>query len=835
MTPGFMRRPTIRQAARTIEIMGGLCLLAIIMIEYTGGLSLLGISMQRTANPWRLLLVLLGTRFLMAVPGAFRWIRTWTQQNRMATALTLLVLVTASIPRLHNLSGSSLNSDELLWMQRGTHIIEMLKQGEFIRATETLGHPGVPVALLVGCSYTWLGQDVSTDGTGMMDGVSAARLPLAVLGILTCVFLFLLARRIWSTSVALPAALFLALDPIHVGLSRLAHLDCALTFFFMLSFLSYVVGELDKDRRWKVAAGCFLGLSILTKAPGYTLPLILLIWKAIVWLRRAPGRGAVVTPGDVVVVLIGYAIYMIGFTRTWLDPDTIYWIRYGQGSPVYDGVRAVCRLLQRVPVTETVVILLVAVRLLLWRRSGNNRNLRELYMPSGTAWAWAGAGALVLLVFRLCPNAVSNTVILLLRVADMGVSGESALDGIPMGGIHAPWTFYGWLFLVRFSELLVPAALLGIGASICTFISDRRKAAAVIAPLVAAIGFMAIMSPGRRVAMRYILPAVPFIAVLGGMGLATVLDILGRLKCRGRSPLGKTALNTVGVLLIVGVHLPIMFVYYPNYYLYFNSFIGGPQKASERMIVGWGEGQKEAAEFLMSAASGKEINIAVLGETGTIKYYWKHAKPAPTAKGNIGTRALEEADYVVLPLNVVQRNPRHSIVREVSANKPAHVVHLNGVDVTRIYRHDRELVDDTESYKASQKCIDWTTGKEERDPVSEKKVRVGRAERDAAGWLFRGPNRTYAPGKYVARFSVRVGPDAVGNDIAVLDVATDGGDTILASRALAAMDFPSKGEYEDFLLPFSIKQPAVMEFRAYYTGKADFWAYSVKVYPDNAP
>jgi len=819
-----------------LEILGGLCLLTIILIESTGGFSLFGISLQHVGNPWRLFLVLLAARLLLALPGAVRRTGAWLHRNRRAAMLSLLVLAAASVVRLPNLGGSSLNSDELLWMERGRHAIEMLGRGEYIRATETLGHPGATMALLVGCSYTWLGRDVAGEGTGVMDSVAAARLPGAVLGILTCVFLFFLARRIWSTGVAFPAALFLALDPIHAGLSRLAHLDCALTFFFMLSFLSYVVGELEQNRRWKWVAGLFLGGAILTKAPGYTLPALLLAWKAITWLRGGQDRRPVVTPGDVVVVLIGYAVYMAGFTRIWQDPETIYWIRYGRvfASP-YKIVRAACMFVQRVPVTEIAVVLFVLGRWRAWRRGRDRGFLRELCMPSSLAWAWAGVGLLVLLVLRLCPYAVMNTAILVLRVADMGVSGESAIAGMPMGGIHAPWYYYGLLFLVRFSELVVPLVILGSGISLWRYVAGRGRSAAATAALVVTLGFIAIMSPGRRVAMRYILPASPFVFILAGVGLAAVRDLLVRLERRGRPLLSRTAVNTVGVLLIAGAHLPILLAYHPNYYLYFNSFIGGPQRASRRLIVGWGEGQKEVAEYLLAAAAGEEINVSVLGETGTINYYWDHADPAPEVKANIGTRVPEESDYIVLPLNVVQRNPRHSMVRRAEGARPVHVVHLNGVDVARIYRHRREMVDDDESYKATQKWIDWTTGREEIDPLTGKKVRVGRLERDAGGWLFRGPNRTYAPGQYVARYRVRVAPGAEGGSIAVLDVATDNGGTILVSRTLEAGDFPNKDEYEDILLPFSIDRPSVMEFRVYYTATASLWVYGVEVYPDKTP
>jgi len=819
-----------RRAARALEIVAGLCLLSVIVVESTGGLALGAISLRDPRNPWRLFMIAAAARLLMGAPGAVRRAGAALRRNPAVAAPAALLLALACAVRLPDLAASSLNGDEILWMLRGDRVVEKLAQGEYIAATDNLVHPGLIEALSIGLSRRWLAR--GGGGLGVMDPVAAARLPMALLGALACPALFLLGRRIWSTRVALAAGLFLALDPVHIGLSRMAHLDGALTFFFMLTCLSYAVAEIENDGRWKALAGVWLGCALLTKLPAFVIPALLLAWKAAAWLRGGRPRGPLVTAGDAAFVALGYVIYVGGFTRLWLDPSVNYWFRSAKGFPPYEIVHAAAPFLRRVPVAECAAALYLAAAWRQWRRGAGPRRWSGFPVWARQSWGWAGVALLAVLAVRFAPHAVENTLILLFRVGRMGVSGEEALEGIPMGSVHASWVFYPLLLGTRLTEPLVIAAVIGLGASLWRFAAERRSAAAALLPLAAALGFVAIMTPGRRAAMRYILPATPFVCVLGGMGLAALGAGLAR--ARGlwrRLPSGRVA-DAAVLLLAAALHVPAAIAFFPNYYLYFNSFIGGPRRAARHVMVGWGEGQKEAAAFLVRAAGGGAVNVAVLGETGTLRYYWEHAVPPPAGRGNIGTRPVEEADYVVLPLNVRQRLPRHSLVRRVAGSKPAHVVRLNGVDVIEIYPHRRRPVRGEAGYGAASRITDWTTGRREGDPaLGGKLVRGAVPGRDGEGWLFRGPYRTYAPGGYVAEFRVRTGPAPSAGEIAVLDVSADEGGEVLASRTLTAADFPEPEKYAAFCLAFVLREPREMEFRVYYLARAPLWVYRVNVAP----
>lgn len=114
------------------------------------------------------------------------------------------------------------------------------------------------------------------------------RLMPAIVGILTCVLVFLLARALLtSTGAAALVGGAFALDPLHLVHSRVALLDVFLVFFTVASILFAI---LDRDdlrpgmilRPWRIAAGLVAGLAVATKWSGVfallTVVILLRLW-----------------------------------------------------------------------------------------------------------------------------------------------------------------------------------------------------------------------------------------------------------------------------------------------------------------------------------------------------------------------------------------------------------------------------------------------------------------------------------------------------------------------------------------------------------------------------
>lgn len=106
----------------------------------------------------------------------------------------------------------------------------------------------------------------------LFGGAAGARAPGWLLGTLTVVLVALLARRLSSSDLAAQlAALLIAVDPLHVSLSRLGAVEVH-AIFFLLAGVAAALAHLDGGRSAAaIAAGALLGLalssSLLVAAP----------------------------------------------------------------------------------------------------------------------------------------------------------------------------------------------------------------------------------------------------------------------------------------------------------------------------------------------------------------------------------------------------------------------------------------------------------------------------------------------------------------------------------------------------------------------------------------
>jgi dolichyl-phosphate-mannose-protein mannosyltransferase len=179
------------------------------------------------------------------------------------------------------------------------------------------------------------------------------RIASAVAGTLTVAALYVLARRLFaSTFAAVVAASLLALDFLHVVLSRTAMLDVFVTGFAVLAFLFLV---LDRDgstegptrrsgwgltRPWRLAAGLAGGAAAATKWSGWPLLAAVLVLTILreINLRRQDGQRravarALLEEGPSIIVCLVAApilVYVISYAGR-LDGSFLAW-PWSEGS-----------------------------------------------------------------------------------------------------------------------------------------------------------------------------------------------------------------------------------------------------------------------------------------------------------------------------------------------------------------------------------------------------------------------------------------------------------------------------------------------------------------------
>ncbi len=259
--------------------------------------------------------------------------------------------------------------------------------------------------------------------------------------------------------------------------------------------------------------------------------------------------------------------------------------------------------------------------------------------------------------------------------------------------------FYPLALLMRWTL----ATLLGlIGALILTIrfvwpMTHQRHRRAVAGLLLFVVIFLLGMSLGNKQFDRYALPAflvLDVIATLGLIGLAqAMIDWLRRKPPSIDDPEtlalpARAAVMVVLVVIVVAHGLPGL-RHAPAYLTYYNPLLGGIRTAEKVLMVGWGEGLKEAADWLNKQPGAESAGIVSWYRDGSLSYYLDSQRPV-LDYGQIEFWA--DADYAVVYVNQRQRRlPMPRVLETIESGEPVHVVTRDGVDLVRIYdRRDVE-------------------------------------------------------------------------------------------------------------------------------------------------
>ncbi len=174
---------------------------------------------------------------------------------------------------------TSLNTDEGLWIYRGSQFIKRLLEGDLTH-TYLKHHPGVPNMWLVG-SGMWLNCWLHKLFSGFLNlnlpsDIKAClaieqfpinlyiipRLIQAVVTSACMVYLYILSKRLLGQAVALCSISLLLLEPFFLAYQRYLTTDALLADFSILALLLLLLYlQNDSKRRLLLASGVFMGLA----------------------------------------------------------------------------------------------------------------------------------------------------------------------------------------------------------------------------------------------------------------------------------------------------------------------------------------------------------------------------------------------------------------------------------------------------------------------------------------------------------------------------------------------------------------------------------------------
>jgi len=245
---------------------------------------------------------------------------------------------------------------------------------------------------------------------------------------------------------------------------------------------------------------------------------------------------------------------------------------------------------------------------------------------------------------------------------------------------HSIGSFFLGQNVERVSSLYIPVGLLTI-LSPLTFLLALPGAGILISKLwhgktrwwpvalASVMGFLftGMMIMGAMKAVRYCLPAILSLELLAGVCVYHLL-----FSCSGR--LGKAL---VGAAFLFAFFLSLW--WFPYEITFVTPFVQGRSVMDDIIPRGWGEGLREAGQYLNSKPNATEMRVASWYD-GLMAGYFDGEVTSLSEAMN------EDIDYVLLYANQIQRNLHEKVLKTYRSRSPEKVIAIKGRDMVWIYK-----------------------------------------------------------------------------------------------------------------------------------------------------
>ncbi|MCL4303640.1 MAG: glycosyltransferase family 39 protein [Anaerolineae bacterium] len=580
--------------------------------------------------------------------------------------IAFLLFWIALVPRLPGLRLFLTSDENTNIFFAGSDVIAAFLRGD-LRATYWHFYPGVTMSWLDALGMTgqylldWLRGVSLPPFTEYIYGdilslLVANRLPYAILTAAAVPAVYWLGRRLLPERVAVLGALFFAFDPFFLAHSRVAHGDAPVAVFMSLSALTFFLYAARTDQPahqqttaravpssfYLIASAVFGGLAALTKAPGQFMAIFViglsLLYAGLEWWQMADGKRQI-------------AASHFTLHTSHLTPH---------------ASRFIIRWLRVILIWGLISL---AVFVLLWPAMWVDP-LGTLQRMLSETFGKVEEGHLVYFF------------------------GQPTLD-------PGPW-FYPYVIPFR----LTPITLIGAALSLVLFIPqvNTLMPKSEVAPrdvsrftflllwlFVISLLLFGLLSPKKQ--DRYLLPLFPFLDLLAAVGWFGLFNFAYSFVKRRLPPnylLPATCYMLPAVLLLL--HMLPVFTYYPYYLTYFNPLMGGPVRAAQTTLMGWGEGMEQIAAYLNGKPDAERLYVASTPSQTLLPYF------AGTGENFYTNDIAFRADYVVLYLAQMQRlAPSPEIIHYFQAQQPEKIITIHDVVYAKIYPGPKLILADIPS------------------------------------------------------------------------------------------------------------------------------------------
>jgi 4-amino-4-deoxy-L-arabinose transferase-like glycosyltransferase len=550
----------------------------------------------------------------------------------------------------------------------GSDVIAAFLRGDF-RATYWHFYPGVTMSWLdalgmvgqywlqwlAGANLPSFTQYIYGD---MLSLVVANRLPYAVLTAAAIPAIYLLARQLLPEAVALLGAFFLAFDPFFLAHSRVAHGDAPVAVFMSLSALTFFVyvrrinqQRLTPARRTLSTNSAPMAVFVSSiRQPASFYLLASAILGGLAALTKAPGQFMAIFVIGMSALVAGLEIWRASRARL-----------RGAGSPA-------------VPVSA--------------KRSSD---ISLFWFSRVMVWGLVSLAVFVLVWPAMWVDPLGTIQKMWLETftkVDEGhlvyFMGQPTLD-------PGPW-FYPYVIPFRLTPVTLLGALLSVVWLVPPFNRRMQTQNSAYQSMLwfwlftVSLLWFGILSPKKQ--DRYLLPLFPWLNLLAAAGWVGLMA-LARSYLKGYRALTRLPLRLAVYFLLLLLHFVPVVTFYPYYLSYFNPLLGGPGRAAQTTLMGWGEGMEQAAAYLNTKPNATRLYVASTPSQTLLPYF------VGTGENFYTNDIAFRADYVVIYLSQRQRlAPSPEIVRYFQAQSPEKVITIQNVTYAQIYPGPKLILTD---------------------------------------------------------------------------------------------------------------------------------------------
>ncbi|MDM8528817.1 glycosyltransferase family 39 protein [Anaerolineales bacterium HSG24] len=554
------------------------------------------------------------------------------------------------IPRAYDLSRFT-TADEAKWVYRSAQFLAAFLSGDFAATS---------VNLTPAVTTTWLGSiglivyhyihqaelglpliewlHTLPEFRAALPHLVAVRWPMVIFTSLTVALSYLLAQRLFGSTIALIGTIFIALDPHTISLSRIIGHDAPTAMFILLSLLFLLSTLADSQDKNDQNGGQTFRFERPIWATWATMKIWIPIWipknfllsgvmAGLAFLSKAP------------------SLFLIPFVGLVLFSSSVVALIVSRGGT---SVR---------PFRWADLFMILCVRLLAW--------LGMAYLTFVLIWPAAWQAPLA------APYSVIENAFL--SATD---SVEASQDGywlVPNLGLFYYIVYGGF----KLSPLVMVGLMLALwrlwhrraqiislnrskNLALCAFSVERQ----ITWLFLFALLFTIFMTLADKRSPRYILPIFPALSFVAAYGWFRIV-------------IGYPNPNSKQLPLLISLTISAMLIvlpYMPYYYNYYNPLLGGTWFAPRLVKIGWGEGLDQVGRYLQRTQPHSRVGVAYASTV------------APYFQGRIGSVTGSNLDAVVLYRKQIQSGePDPIFITYFQHMDRLFQVNLNGLNYAQVY------------------------------------------------------------------------------------------------------------------------------------------------------